>query len=165
MSELDVFSPVFTDGLWPPETIIIPVIGIIAALLIGKFGGRFIKLLARIRSRIGSGFVQSDSFEYWYQNCPPNRSTLPWCPSQSQWRSGRQTRFAGERECLINAHEIFNVDQNLKNIEIRVQNDWSQSAQSITPPGFCWIKIIEFVIKIRRCNIIWHEYSTINYSW
>jgi hypothetical protein len=31
------------------------VIGIIVVILIGKFGPRFIKLLARIRSRIGSG--------------------------------------------------------------------------------------------------------------
>jgi len=33
----------------------IPVIGIIVVILIGKFGLRFIKLLARIRSSIGLG--------------------------------------------------------------------------------------------------------------
>jgi len=48
MNELDAFAAISVDGLWPPETIIIPVIGIIAVILIVKFGPRFIKLLGRI---------------------------------------------------------------------------------------------------------------------
>jgi hypothetical protein len=37
----------------------IPVIGIIVVILIGKFGGRFINLLARVRSRIESWLVRA----------------------------------------------------------------------------------------------------------
>lgn len=63
MNELDAFSPVFTDGVGDPEIIIIPVIGIIVLLFIGKFGGKFIKFLARTKRRISVGLVQSNRSE------------------------------------------------------------------------------------------------------
>ena len=65
MNEYEVFTPVFTDGLWPLKTIVIPVTGIIVVLLVGKYGGKFIKLLESIKSGMGSMPVQSDRSEYW----------------------------------------------------------------------------------------------------
>ena len=43
MDPFGTFLPINTGDLCPPETIIIPVLGIIAAVLIGKFGGRVLK--------------------------------------------------------------------------------------------------------------------------
>ena len=64
MNEFDVFTPVFTNGPLDLEILITPVIGIIVLFLIGKFSERFMKILARIRSRMGSGLVQSEPSEY-----------------------------------------------------------------------------------------------------
>lgn len=37
VEELSAFFPIDTVGLCPPETIIVPVVGILLALTIGKF--------------------------------------------------------------------------------------------------------------------------------
>jgi hypothetical protein len=44
MDQFGTFLPINTGDLWPPETIIVPVVGIILVLLIGKFGPKVVKL-------------------------------------------------------------------------------------------------------------------------
>ncbi len=43
IEELSAFFPIDTVGLCPPETIIVPVVGILLALTIGKFALKIFK--------------------------------------------------------------------------------------------------------------------------
>jgi len=46
IEELSVFFPIDTVGLCPPETIIVPVVGILLALMIGKLALKAIDQLS-----------------------------------------------------------------------------------------------------------------------
>ena len=46
IEELSVFFPIVTVGLCPPETIIVPVVGILLALMIGKLALKAIDQLS-----------------------------------------------------------------------------------------------------------------------
>ena len=48
MDAFGTFLPINTGDLCPPETIIIPVLGIFAAVLIGKFGGRVLRYSGKL---------------------------------------------------------------------------------------------------------------------
>jgi len=48
-----------TEALWPPETVIVPVVGIILVLLIGKFGPKVVKLFRQLSEISNASEVKS----------------------------------------------------------------------------------------------------------